>query len=151
MYLCSLYGSILETNAWNLFVCIFEDFKNASRLCNRNNLDLGPGARDLYIYIYIYTYTCKHSGPCSECSESLNVPNVQNIPSGSVVLEYHSTGMNVLSRDIWPVEVYGLEWSYGFTEGPDGIYSCIPKTNSSHQYTSPSQTLIRPREPIGKI
>lgn len=32
------------------------------------------------------------------------------------------------------VEVYGLEWSYGFADGPDGIYSCLPKTNSSHQY-----------------
>lgn len=32
------------------------------------------------------------------------------------------------------VEVYGLEWSYGFTEGPDGIYSVVPKTNCSHQY-----------------
>jgi len=28
-----------------------------------------------------------------------------------------------------------LEWSYGFTESPDdGIYSCAPKTNCSHQY-----------------
>lgn len=33
------------------------------------------------------------------------------------------------------VEVYGLEWSFGFTEGPgDGIYSCPPKGNRSHRY-----------------
>lgn len=32
------------------------------------------------------------------------------------------------------VEVYGLEWSYSATDSGDGLYSCAPRANGSHEF-----------------
>jgi len=32
------------------------------------------------------------------------------------------------------VEVFGCEWSFGFTAGGTGVYSCPPRSNTQHEY-----------------
>ena len=58
-----LYGSIIESDAWNVFVRIFEDFKKSKfqfEIVIRCNLykDICTYIHMfIYIYIYIYEYT----------------------------------------------------------------------------------------------
>lgn len=63
------------------------------------------------------------------------VLNLYDYNGDAMVHDFNTWGRYVgLGAFHAAVEVYGLEWSYGFTEGPDAIYSCMPKSNSSHQY-----------------
>lgn len=67
----------------------------------------------------------------------LNLYDVTNTPSENA--NYAITKLNDLTRGVFGVfhggiEVYGVEWSFGFCEQGTGVYACHPKKNPMYNF-----------------